>query len=524
MKNKVRLPVLGAHQPARRWRWARRLTQALSFVAVVVAPFLGGWQRLDRNYLSAWDGHGWDLPPGLLDRLPLGDAPRRAYEINEVLGGGLAGRYFGVPAVDPVAGLLAFFGSGAPLRFAIAWLIPVVLGILAGRAFCGWFCPFGTVSRALDGLLDRLPLRPPRWRVPERRWLRWVLLATSVGLGTTTSQSLLYFVLPHLLVQQSGYALWLMSGGGAALGWLLGLVAAGIVFGPAAYCATLCPTGAALSLPSRVRARLVRVTITEPKRCGSHCELCSHACWLSLDPASGDPGPDCDVCARCFDVCPRTNLRIGITRGSRAVAAAAAALVFAISGDARANEPRGVDRARKPAMVLDAQTHHRDVRLVGSVIDLTGVKNDPDDLHELSGIRLSIVVMRGPPGTADQLGRLALRDVYSGPLDVELASGETTLAALHFDEPTSPSSTVRRAIYETTLPEVRLAPGDRVRIAPIAGWTEEPTTWLVPSPTAGTGLGRLGLAWATSFLLFGGLFALGLLQWPLRTTSARRPG
>jgi hypothetical protein len=164
------------------------------------------------------------------------------------------------------------------------------------------------------------------------------------------------------------------------------------------------------------------------------------------------------------------------------------------------------------------------VRLVGSVIDLTGVKNDPDDLHELSGIRLSIVVMRGPPGTADQLGRLALRDVYSGPLDVELASGETTLAALHFDEPTSPSSTVRRAIYETTLPEVRLAPGDRVRIAPIAGWTEEPTTWLVPSPTAGTGLGRLGLAWATSFLLFGGLFALGLLQWPLRTTSARRPG
>jgi hypothetical protein len=511
MKRKVRLPVLGAHAPAGKWRWARRFTQLLAFVAIGVAPFLGGWQRLDRNYLSAWDGHGWDLPAALLDRLPLGDAPRRAYEVNEVLGGGLAGRYAGIAAVDPVAGILAFFASGAPLRFAIAWLIPVVLGMLAGRAFCGWFCPFGTLSRALEGLLDRLPLRPPRWRVPERRGLRWVLLVTAVGLGVVSSQSLLYFLLPHLLVQQSGYALWLMSGGGAALGWLAGLVAAGIVFGPTTYCATLCPTGAALSLPSRAGVRLVRIAITEPKRCGSHCELCTHACWLSLDPASGDPGPDCDGCARCFDVCPRANLRIGISRGSRAVAAAAAALLFSIAGDARADAPRGVDRAQKPAMMLDAETLRGDVRLVASVIDLTGVKNDPDDPHEQSGIRLSIVVMRGPARKADELGKLALRNVYTGPLNVELTSKDTMLASLHFTEPTSPSSTVRRAVYETTLPEVRLRPGARVRIAPIAGWTSEPTTWVVPSPTPGTGFERFALAWATGFLLFGGLLGLGLV-------------
>jgi len=509
---RVHLPLLGAREPTATWRWARRFAQLLAFVAIVVAPFLGGWQRLDRNYLSAWDGHGWDLPASLLDRLPLGDAPRRAYEANEVLGGGLAARYAGVPAVDPVAGLVAFVASGMPLRLVVAWGIPVVLGLLAGRAFCGWFCPFGTLSRALEALLERLPLRPRRFRIPERRWLRWVLLGAAVGLGVASSQSVLYFVLPHLLVQQSGYAVWLMSGGGAALGWLLGLVAAGIAFGPTTYCATLCPTGAALGLPSRLGARLVRVAIAEPKQCGTHCELCSRACWLSLDPASGDPGPDCDACARCFEVCPRANLRVGISRSTRTLAAAAAALLLSTAADARADSPRGVDRARKPAMVLDAETRTADVRLVGSVIDLTGVKNDPDDPHELSGIRLSIVVMRGPAGGADALGKLSLRDVYAGPLDVELsAADDSTLASLHFSEPTSPSSTVRRSVFETTLPDVRLEPGARVRIAPIAGWTAEPTTWVVPSPTPGTGLGRFALASAASFLLFGGLLGLGLV-------------
>lgn len=66
-----------------------------AFVAILVAPLLGGWQRLDRNYLSAWKDHGWDLPVSVLENLPLGDAPSQAHAANQLLGGGVAGEYLG---------------------------------------------------------------------------------------------------------------------------------------------------------------------------------------------------------------------------------------------------------------------------------------------------------------------------------------------------------------------------------------------------------------------------------------------
>ncbi len=504
---KVHLPLIASATPGWKWRWTRRVTQLLAFVAICVAPLLGGWQRLDRNYLSAWDGHGWDLPAGLLDRLPLGDAPARAYEVNEMLGGGLAGRYATVPAIDPVAGVVAWTASAWSLRMALAWLIPVLLGVLAGRAFCGWFCPFGTLARIVDALLDRLPWRPPRWQLPRRRPLRWALLGASVILGLLGANAFLYFTLPHLFVQQSGYALWLMSGGGAVLGWLVGLLGAGVVFGPTAYCATLCPTGAALNLLGRKRA--VRVALAKPSSCGMHCHLCSSACWLGLDPASGDPGPDCDGCARCFSVCPRTNMRVGIARRPWAPVAAAAALLLLLSSDARADEPRGVNRAQKPAMVLDAETRVGDVRVVGSVIDLTGVKNDPDDPVELSGVRVSVVVMRGERGAPDELGKLPLRQVYQGPLRIELEPRASAPVVLEFAKPSSPSSTVRRSVYEREIPTVTLVPGDVVRVAPLPGWTDAPVTWVVPGPTP-AGWSRFAYGAAASFLLFGGLLSLAL--------------
>jgi len=511
-RRKVHLPIAGAMQPKRAWRWARAATQLLAFIAIVVAPFLGGWQRLDRNYLSAWDAHGWDLPSGLLDWLPLADAPKHAHAANQLLGGGLAAQYATVPAIDPVAGIVAWSACAWSWSLALAWLIPVLLALLAGRAFCGWFCPFGSLARVLEALLARLPFGPPRWQVPRRRWLRWLVLVLASALGIAGAQSLLYFTLPHLLVQQSGYALWLMGGGGAALGWLVGLLTAGIVLGPTVYCATLCPTGAALSLPARLGARLLRVTIAEPKNCGAHCTLCSSACWLSLDPASGDPGADCDSCARCFEACPRTNMRIGVAQRPAALAAATGMLVLLLASEAQASEPRGVNRARKPALVLDAESRVGDVRMVGSAIDLTGVKNDPDDVHAQSGIRLSIVVMRGPPGEADERGKRELRDVYAGPLDVEVfhRGQRTPTASLHFPEPNSPSSSVRRAVFETALPELTLEPGASVRVAPIAGWTREPVIWSVPSPTPASGWYPFAYGAAASFLLFGGLLSLAL--------------
>jgi polyferredoxin len=49
----------------------------------------------------------------------------------------------------------------------------LVSTIVAGAAFCGWICPFGTLQDGLTWLRTRLKL--PEVRVPQRmdRWLRY---------------------------------------------------------------------------------------------------------------------------------------------------------------------------------------------------------------------------------------------------------------------------------------------------------------------------------------------------------------
>ncbi|MEZ4468903.1 MAG: 4Fe-4S binding protein [bacterium] len=243
--------------PGRRWRIARRMTQVAVLLIIAVAPFLGGWQRLDRSLLSAWDGRGWDLPAGLARALPLGDAPATVYAANQALGGGAALSVGGVPlGVDPVAGLAAALTGPGGWKLWLAWSLPLALALLLGRVWCGWLCPFGTVSRGLDAVLERLPWRPPVLALPRRRPARWVVLAATITLGFMGLQTVAYLLLPHVILQMTGYALWL-AGSLALLGWLAGALLAGVLFGPTIFCAAVCPTGAVLGLAGR--ARRVRV-------------------------------------------------------------------------------------------------------------------------------------------------------------------------------------------------------------------------------------------------------------------------
>jgi len=310
VKGKRHLPVIAETSGGRAHRMARRACQALALVAVIASPFLGGWQRLERNFLSGWDGRAYDLPEFLLERLPGGELAARAYQANELLGGGVASRYVGVPFVDPAMAPSVLLTSELTLVVLLGVALPVLLGVLAGRAFCGWFCPFGTVSRIVESLLRRLPWRPKPLSVPTHRGFRHLLLGALWIASLVFGVHVVYLFLPHSLLQQSVYAVWLLGGGGAVLAWFLGLLSAGVILGPTAYCATVCPTGTLLSLLGR--KKVVRVTLRAPGECGSHCTLCANACWLSLRPDQGDPGPDCDSCSRCFEVCPRTNLVVGL--------------------------------------------------------------------------------------------------------------------------------------------------------------------------------------------------------------------
>lgn len=463
--------------PGWKWRWTRRLTQTIGLLALLAGPLLGGWIRLDEKELAAWHNSGSDLPAAVATTLPRGQWAELAEGAHQLLGGGIASEFFSIPLMDPVTGTLALIHAPGSRRALVAVILPVLIALVAGRVFCGWLCPFGVVARFLDRLLDLFPWRP-RYRLPHRRPLRWVVLGIALLASFLGIHLLLYISLPYLLLQQASYAVWLLGGGSAVLAVLLGLLVAGLLLGPTSYCAALCPTGAVLSLLGRKRP--LHLTIAAPSACGSHCHLCDEACWLHLDPASGDPGPDCDLCMRCVSACPRSNMRFTLLKKRRATATlllltlmCGILTLFATPADAKA--PR-----RKPRLLLEQEQLHGAVTAALSVVDLSGVALDADARQKLAGIEVSLFLARGERGAPDKRGVLPGRDVYSGPVMLQLHHAKTGNGeAIHFQAPTSPISTVKRTIYRRRL-TMQLAPGDTMTLAPIPGWIDQPVTWVIP--------------------------------------------
>lgn len=494
-------------RPGLGWRMLRWSTQLLALVAILVSPLLGGWQRLERTDLSSWASPGSDLPAGLHDNLPRGETAAAAHEQNRLLGGGVGVEYFGVPTIDPLAGVFMLMARPSTARAILALAIPVLIALFVGRVFCGWFCPFGTMSRSLAWLLDLVPARAPI-RLPKRRPLRFFVLVVGLLGGLFGAHVVLYLALPHLLVQQSVYGLWLLGGGGAALGLLVGLLLVGLLLGPTTYCATVCPTGAALRILGS--KKVVHLKIAEPRDCGASCRRCAQTCWLQLDPASGAPGPDCDLCARCVTQCPKTNLRIGLGKGKLARtgrAATSSLLLVAIALVPTGTRAQGgVDL--QPRLSLAAERVVDGVTIAIDVVDQTGVRPYPDADETLHGSDVSVFIARGQRGPADERGLLPSREVYEGRLQITIEHGEGT-EVLTFDEPTAPRSAPRRTIYSDQV-ELRLEAGDTIEVAPIEGWLPEAERFVVPAGGARVSVGQTLLFVLLGALLFGGMLAIAV--------------
>lgn len=498
--------------PGRAWRTARALAQALAWVALLVGPLLGGWQRNDAGALSAWHSPGWDLPEPVAQRLGPTETGERLHEANPLQGGGTGVEYVGIPMLDPVVGAAAIVRTQTSPKVWLALLLPLFAALVLGRVFCGWFCPFGSLSRGMAAVLLRVPGLGRRYPLGPRRPLRWLLLIFALTTSALGSQLVVTLALPHLVLKQSLYSLWLGGGGGAVLGWLLGLLVVGVGVGPTAYCASLCPTGALLGLLGRLRP--ARLRIEDPEACGVHCHSCDLGCWLSLHPSHGDAGGDCDNCGRCLEVCPQDNLRVGYRRGrlKKSLPIVAAGLLVTLGAPPAAAQTTRV----RPALVLDAHQEVEGVSIAVGVLDLSTVRLDADAKEHVGGVEVSVRLTRGPRSADDERGRQGSREHLDGPLLVELARGDEVLATLEWARPNSPRSTVNRKVYTDRRP-VSLRPGDEVRIPPVSGWTMQSAVFVVPEPQAGADRGFL------PFLLVGALVQGGLLLLAIALSTRERP-
>lgn len=194
-----------------------------------------------------------------------------------------------------------------PMVF-ILWFSVAAALIFWGRgAYCGWLCPFGALQE-LTNRLGRL-LRIPQWDVPwglhERLWAIKYLIALGLFAVALASISLAEsyaevepFKTAIILKFQRSWPF---------VTYVVVLLGIGL-FIERFYCRYLCPLGAALAIPARMRSF---DWLKRYRECGTRCHICADECFVKAIHPTGEINPnECLYCLHCqvryrdTQVCP----------------------------------------------------------------------------------------------------------------------------------------------------------------------------------------------------------------------------
>jgi NosR/NirI family nitrous oxide reductase transcriptional regulator len=183
-----------------------------------------------------------------------------------------------------------------PLIFILWGSVAAALLFWARGPYCGWLCPFGALQELLNRIAKRVripQLRLP-WGLHERLWaLKYLifLVLFGVSLHSLGWAERLAEVEPFKtaivlkFVRDWPYVLF------AVAVLLPGL------FIERFYCRYLCPLGAALAIPGRLR---MFQWLKRYKECGAPCQRCANECMVqSIHPEGHINVNECLYCLHC---------------------------------------------------------------------------------------------------------------------------------------------------------------------------------------------------------------------------------
>ena len=183
-----------------------------------------------------------------------------------------------------------------PLVF-ILWVSVAVTLLFWGRGgYCGWLCPFGALQEITNQIARFFKV--PQWTLPwglhERLWpLKYMIFLGLFGLSIVSIPLAEHYA----EVEPFKTAIILKF----ARGWpfvLFATVILGIgLFVERFYCRYLCPLGAALAIPGRIR---MFDWLKRYKECGSPCQTCANECFVQAIHPTGEINPnECLSCLHC---------------------------------------------------------------------------------------------------------------------------------------------------------------------------------------------------------------------------------
>ena len=191
------------------------------------------------------------------------------------------------------------FFLSAPLVFVLWAAIAAGLLFWGRGPFCGWLCPFGALQELTNNLAQWLKV--PQLKIPfgvhERLWpIKYIIFLGLFGL------SFYSLALSEVFAEVEPFKTAIVLK--FAREWpfvifALTLLAAGL-FVERFYCRYLCPLGAALAIPGRIR---MFEWLKRYPECGSPCQRCAKECPVqAIHPEGQINVNECIYCMHCQEL------------------------------------------------------------------------------------------------------------------------------------------------------------------------------------------------------------------------------
>jgi NosR/NirI family nitrous oxide reductase transcriptional regulator len=206
-----------------------------------------------------------------------------------------------------VVNLMALFGSLVngfswqaflldPLTFILWFAVAAALLFWGRGAYCGWLCPFGALQEITNHIARKL--RVPQWTLPwglhERLWpVKYMIFLGLFGASLVSVEQA-----EHLAEIEPFKTAIILKFVRAwpFVAYAVALLAAGL-FVERFYCRYLCPLGAALAIPARMR---MFDWLKRYHECGHPCQTCAHECPVQAIHPTGEINPnECINCLHC---------------------------------------------------------------------------------------------------------------------------------------------------------------------------------------------------------------------------------
>ena len=183
-----------------------------------------------------------------------------------------------------------------PMMF-ILWTFVAATLLLWGRAvYCGWLCPFGAMQELINEVARwfKVPQLELPWALHERLWaLKYMILLALFGISlhSLSTAEVYAEVEPFKTAvtmrwqREWGFILYAVI-----------LLAISIV-NRKFFCRYMCPLGAGLAIPARIR---LFDWLKRHQECGAPCQICANECEVKAIHPDGRINPnECHYCLDC---------------------------------------------------------------------------------------------------------------------------------------------------------------------------------------------------------------------------------